>query len=106
MAFVQIDAADITSWESFHNSFKTAFGFPDFYGMNMDAWIDCMSCLDGEFNSFKLETGELLVIEISGTEEFVKQLPEAQTVLAECMAFVNQRFIEDDDKTRIALLFS
>jgi hypothetical protein len=43
---VRIDATSIRDWNSFHAVFKQAMGFPDFYGANMDAWIDCMSYLD------------------------------------------------------------
>ena len=35
----------ITDWESFHHVFKQTLGFPGFYGRNMDAWIDCMTCI-------------------------------------------------------------
>lgn len=43
---IRIDANDITDVESFHTVFATAFGFPSFYGRNMDAWIDCLTCFD------------------------------------------------------------
>lgn len=43
---VDIPAHEITDWDSFHDVFKRVFGFPDFYGRNMDAWIDCMTDLD------------------------------------------------------------
>ena len=46
MPIVRIDASRITSWDTFHDVFAKDFGFPDFYGRNMDAWIDCMTCLD------------------------------------------------------------
>ncbi len=42
-------------------------GFPDFYGANMDAWIDCMFHLDdGESGKtrFDLKPGEALEIEM------------------------------------------
>src|SRR5688572_7987636 len=40
---IKIDTQRITDWKSFHNLFAEVFGFPGFYGRNMDAWIDCMS---------------------------------------------------------------
>ena len=46
MAVVRMDCDRITDWESFHSLFAEVFGFPDFYGRNMNAWIDCMSYLD------------------------------------------------------------
>jgi hypothetical protein len=32
--------------EDFHDIFNEAFGFPAFYGRNMNAWIDCLTSLD------------------------------------------------------------
>jgi RNAse (barnase) inhibitor barstar len=46
MVIVRIDTTKIRDWASFHEVFSEAFGFPDFYGRNMDAWIDCMTSLD------------------------------------------------------------
>ena len=43
---VTLQSKNITDWESFHTVFAKEMGFPDFYGRNMDAWIDCMSYLD------------------------------------------------------------
>jgi barstar (barnase inhibitor) len=48
MAKVRIKTEAITDWQSFHESFKREMGFPDFYGMNMNAWIDCLTYLDEE----------------------------------------------------------
>lgn len=39
MAVVQLDTKLITDWASFHFVCKEAFGFPEFYGMNMDAGL-------------------------------------------------------------------
>jgi len=46
MTVVRVDCDRITDWESFHSVFADVFGFPNFYGRNMNAWIDCMSYLD------------------------------------------------------------
>lgn len=43
---VRIDGDRIVDWPSFHGVFAEAFGFPDFYSQNMDAWIDCLGYLD------------------------------------------------------------
>ena len=46
MAKAKLNTNQISDWESFHHLCKKEFGFPDFYGMNMNAWIDCLSYLD------------------------------------------------------------
>lgn len=45
MQVVRINGDDIHGRETFHSVFAAAFGFPAFYGENMNAWIDCMSYL-------------------------------------------------------------
>lgn len=106
MAFVQLDTTKITDWASFHQVCEEAFGFPDFYGKNMNAWIDCLSSLDEEgMTKFLLTTDETLLIEIRNTEEFNRRVPEIVDDLIECTAFVNQRYIESDGKPKIALVF-
>ena len=46
MPVVRIPTSRISDWDSFHRVFAEAMGFPDFYGRNMSAWIDCMTSLD------------------------------------------------------------
>jgi RNAse (barnase) inhibitor barstar len=96
MAKVKLDTNKITDWASFHLVCKEAFGFPDYYGENMNAWIDCMS--DAVID----ET--ILYIEVANTEKFNARLPEVFIALIECTAFVNNRFPKSDN-TKIALIF-
>ncbi len=46
MAVVRIDCDRIIDWESLHDVFAEALGFPGFYGRNMNAWVDCLTSLD------------------------------------------------------------
>ena len=46
MPLVRLDGSRLRTWDGFHDAFASAFGFPGFYGRNMNAWIDCMSYLD------------------------------------------------------------
>ncbi len=46
VTIVIIDCAKIKSANDLHDAFDRIFGFPEYYGRNMDAWIDCMSCID------------------------------------------------------------
>ena len=43
MPIVDIAVSQITDWQSSHDVFATTLGFPDFYGRNMNAWIDCLT---------------------------------------------------------------
>ena len=107
MARVRLSADKITDWQSFHQTCKETMGFPDFHGMNMDAWIDCMSYLDEDagMTRFLLSAGEALHIEITETESFKSRLPEILDALIECSAFVNQRYIEVGTLPPISLVF-
>ena len=96
MASVRIKTEDIQDWPSFHEEFKEAMGFPDFYGMNMNAWIDCLTYLDeGDgMSRFHLEAGEMLHIEIPDAAGFKSRQPEIFDVLVDCTACVNSRQVE------------
>lgn len=107
MATAHLNTEAITDWRSFHETFREAFGFPDFYGMNMNAWIDCLSYIDdGDgMSRFHLAEGEMLNIEVSDTTSFNARLPEIFAALVECSAFVNQRYIEVGKSPRLSLIF-
>lgn len=95
MKTVTIDTNNIKDTETFHEEFKRVMGFPDFYGMNMDAWIDCMSDIGGRMMAEPLNTNEPICIELQATEDFSKRLPEIVSTLIECTAFVNQSLLDD-----------
>lgn len=58
---VRIPAARIHDWVTFHDVFAELFGFPDFYGRNMDAWIDFMShdVPDAEMTLCQVKPGQI-----------------------------------------------
>ena len=105
---VEIDTQNISDWDSFHSIFAGAFGFPDFYGRNMDAWIDCMTYLDepdAGMTTIHVEKDQVLVLQILHAKEFAKRCPELYEALIECAAFVNWRRIEYADEPVMAISF-
>jgi hypothetical protein len=91
---IRLETSRITDKESFHDEFVRLLGFPDFYGRNMNAWIDCMAYLkepDADMSSIHLKEDEVLLLEITQTDEFKKRCPELFDDLIECSAFVNER---------------
>ncbi len=104
---VSLDTKLIKDWASVHFLCKENFGFPDFYGMNMDAWIDCLTHLDeGDgMSRFSLAKGEILHIEVFDTEDFNFRLPQIVDALVECSAFVNRLYIDDGKSPALSLLF-
>ena len=96
------------SYADFHRIFKQTFSFPDFYGTNMDAWIDCMSQLD-DFESgmsqFTVKSNQLVVLELTGTAEFARRCPDIYNDLIDYTTSVNQRRVLSGYNPILALLF-
>jgi hypothetical protein len=93
MATTRLNTKAISDWQSFHEESRRAFGFPDFYGMNMNAWIDCLTHLnDGDgMSRFHLAKGETLEVEVSDADDFRSRLPEIFDALVDCSSVVNDR---------------
>ncbi|MBB3759189.1 barstar family protein [Xanthomonas arboricola] len=92
---VRIDGRQITDKPSFHDVFSAAFGFPDFYGRNYDAWIDCLTHLDASteeaMTRVRVLPGELLILYVDHAEAMRHVCPEVLQFLLEATAFVNFR---------------
>lgn len=94
MPLVRIDGTELCVWDTFHSVFASAFGFPEFYGRTMNAWIDCMTSLDTPQDALTSVHG-------SPTDPVVLQLDNANAIpkeifdeLVECAGFVNWRNLE------------
>ncbi|WP_226782999.1 barstar family protein [Oceaniglobus trochenteri] len=88
---VAIDCTGITDWPSFHAVFADAFGFPDWYGHNRDAWIDCMTWLDDDGT---VAAGGPVTLHLTNTDDLKRRAPDILTDTLEMAAFVNGRRIE------------
>jgi RNAse (barnase) inhibitor barstar len=80
----RIDCSRIHDWSSFHEEFDRVFAFPEFYGRNMDAWIDCMSSLDApedHLTGIHCERGRVLTIELANVQGFKQRNPEQYAAL-------------------------
>jgi len=90
-----IKADSILNWDAFHNVFQAEFGFPAYYGRNMDAWNDCMSdaCHSGGAVSLRIDDAHILK----------DKAPDILDALVECSAFINWRCTKDGADPLIAL---
>jgi hypothetical protein len=105
---VSIDCAKIRDWGSFHNEFAAIFGFPEFYGRNMNAWIDCMTSLDQPENGMtKIHSpqGHVLTMQLENVVPFRKQYPELYSAIIEAAAFVNWRRLDVGEPAVLAISF-
>lgn len=108
MTIVKLDTRAITDWESFHDVFKNVFGFPDFYGRNMDAWIDCLTDLDEPppgMTTVRVPPGGVVTLQLDHFTEFAQRCPELYQAIVECAAFVNYRRLECGQAAVLALSF-
>lgn len=104
MPIIRIDGAALIDWPSFHRVFAEAFGFPSFYGHNMDAWIDCMSSLDADdgMTTIRGSATDPVVLRIDHARAMPKELLDA---LTESAAFVNWRRLEANEPAILLLAF-
>jgi hypothetical protein len=106
---ITIAADKITDWASFHSVFEQTLGFSDFYGRNMNAWIDCMTYVDDPasgMSSVMIAEGDLLALRIDDAPEFQRRCPEQYRALIECAAFVNYRRMERGAAPVLALMLN
>jgi hypothetical protein len=105
---VKIDLREIIDWPSFHAVFKRVMGFPDFYGANMDAWIDCMTSVDAPdegMSAIYAPLNGILVLALESVPDFKKRCPEIFDALVGCAAFVNWRRLEMGDSPVLSLSY-
>jgi hypothetical protein len=106
---VPVDCARIRDWPSFHDEFKAAFGFPDFYGRSMDAWVDCMTSLDQPSDGMSrvhAEAGSVVTLQLDHVTPFRDQHPDLYAAIVECSAFVNWRRLKVGEPPVLSLSFS
>lgn len=105
MADIQLNGEQITDWESFHDVCADAFGFPEFYGRTIDAWIDCLSYLrdDENMTKFHLKPDEVLQIVISHSAVLKKAAPDLLEEVAFCIEGINDRYSDYGEKPALAL---
>jgi len=108
MTVVVVPVGRVTDWETFHDVFAEALGFPDFYGRNMDAWIDCLTYADEEdgMRNVTVSSGDVLALQLEDVDTFAQRCPEQYAALVECAAFVNWRRIETGQRPILALSYS
>lgn len=108
MATVKLNGEAIVDTASFHIECQRAFGFPDFYGRNMDAWVDCLSYLRDEegMTSVRLKPDEVLQIVVTGTDAWRKTAPDILEEMQFCIAMINERYDDYGEKPALSLLLS
>ena len=107
---VRVPTNEIVDWESFHAVFQRVLGFPDFYGRNMNAWVDCLTSADVADHGMVARDlvpgdGDVLTLQLVDVDDFAARCPEQYDAVVECSAFVNWRRIELGNRPILALSF-
>ena len=108
MPIVRIDCRKIKGWASFHDVFAEEFGFPDFYGRNMDAWNDCMISLNDPSDGMTKVHGspsDIVVLQLDHVDELARSWRIIYDAIVECTAFVNHSRIEQGASPVLALSY-
>lgn len=105
---VEIDCSKIKTFRDLHDEFDEKFGFPDFYGRNMDAWIDCMTSLDCPedcMTKIHAPVNGFVVIKLLDIDKMIEILPSAYRAIVDSVAFVNFRKMELGESPVLALSY-
>ena len=105
MPIARLNGELITDWDSFHAQCASVFGFPDFYGNNLNAWVDCLSYLrdDDGMSRFVLKQGEVLTIEVLHSAKLRKVAPEIVEELQFCVTMINERCADYEEAATLKL---
>jgi len=94
MKKIQINTDRIINWKTFHSHFADQFGFPDYYGQNMNAWIDSME-------EFVIEG--ITILEFGDCGSLKERAPEIHKAILECNAFINYRSTEAGEEPKLII---
>ena len=105
MPTARLNGELIHDWDSFHNESISVFGFPEFYGRNLNAWVDCLSYLreDDGMSKFVLLDNEVLTIEVQHSEKLRAAAPEILEELQFCVAMINERCEDYEEAATLKL---
>ena len=84
------------------------FGFPEFYGRNMNAWIDCLSSIDlpdDGMTNVHCEAGDTVTINLEYSESLKQRCPDQHDAIVECTSAVNLRRIEIGEAAVLVLVY-
>nr|WP_294859435.1 barstar family protein [uncultured Fluviicola sp.] len=103
---IYIDFREITEISDLHDKLNEELGFPDFYGRNVNALIDCLQSMrfpEEGMSKVVLEKEEVLVLDLKNFSNAKMIIVNSLLVAVEA---VNQREIDRNRKHSIILALS
>lgn len=102
---LSIDFSGIKTDVDFHNKMRELFGFPEFYGMNFNAFNDCLNSLrypEEDMSNIHLDKDEYLLLEVKRIDLISDEL--RYNFLLSIKA-INQGSISFGDNPLVYILF-
>jgi len=105
---IRIDARQLTDSAKLHAALNQAFGFPDTYGRNLDALIDCLTHLDhpkAALSRVQVLPGQVALLVLDHLEAKGKHERQVKALL-DAVAFVNWRRFEGGEPPVLAVAYA
>lgn len=108
MPTVLIPGFRIRDWDSFHDVFAEALGFPRTYGRTVSALVDALTYREAPGDALatvNVPPGDVLALQIDGVAGFRLRCPEQYDAIIESTAVVNLRRILAGERPILVLAF-
>ena len=105
---IRVDARRLTDSAGLHAALSEAFGFPDSYGKNLDALVDCLTHLDNPktaMSRVQLFPGQVALLVLEHADGKGKQQTAQVKALLDAIAFVNWRRLEAGQPPVLAVAY-
>lgn len=101
-----IPTSRVTDWDSFHNVFAEALGFPDCYGRNNNAFLDLLYYPETEDLRVDVALGDSLTLYLDEPgDNFASRCPEQYAFLVRTLAIANAEGIRHGEWVTLALAY-
>jgi hypothetical protein len=105
---IRIDARRLSDSAALHATMSEAFGFPDWYGRNLDALVDCLAHLDDPkagMSRVQVFPGQVALLALDHVDDPDQPRSEPLRKLLDVVAFVNWRRLEMGQPPVLALAY-
>ena len=105
---VRIDARRLIDSTGLHATLAEAFGFPPYYGNNLNALIDCLTCLDDPeagMSRVQVFPGQVVLLVVEHVGDASGSAAQVADLL-DAVAFVNWRRLEQSQPPVLAVAYA
>src|SRR4051794_3211214 len=103
---VRVPTSTIADWDSFHDVFAAALNFPDYYGRNLNAFIDLLRYPDAADVGVDVEDGDVLMLYLDEPHKsFANRCPDQCSFLVKALGQRNAEGVERGQWVTLALAF-